>query len=68
MKLERRYIVDENNHKVAVQIDIEVFEQIENVLENHALYQFMQARDDEEALNLKDAVAHYEALRTGQCS
>jgi len=68
MKLERRYIVDENNHKVAVQIDIEVFEQIENVLENHALYQFMQASDDEEELNLKDAVAHYETLQTNQCS
>lgn len=68
MKLERRYIVDENNHKVAVQIDIEVFEQIENILENHALYQFMQASDGDEEFDLKNAMAHYEVLKANQCS
>lgn len=68
MKLDRRYIVDENNHKVAVQIDIEVFEQIENILEDYALYQFMQSAHDNEELSLEDAVGHYERLRQNQCN
>lgn len=63
MKLDRRYIVDENNHKVAVQIDIEVFEKIENILEDYALYQFMQSGHDKEELSLEDAIRYYERLR-----
>ena len=39
VNIERRYIVDENNRKIAVQLDIETFEKIETILENQALYQ-----------------------------
>jgi hypothetical protein len=56
MNVERRYIIDENNHKVAVQLDIETFEKIENILENHALYQLMQASEEDEELDLQDAI------------
>ncbi|MGZ5059335.1 MAG: hypothetical protein ACXWE3_12830, partial [Methylobacter sp.] len=31
MELKRQYIVDEDNHKVAVQLDIDTFEKIEDV-------------------------------------
>ncbi len=62
MNLERRYIVDENNRKIAVQLDIETFEKIENILENHALRELMQAHDDDEELSLEDAVKHYQSL------
>ena len=58
MNIERRYIVDENNRKIAVQLDIETFEKIEAILENQALYQLMQAHDDDEELNLEEAVKH----------
>jgi hypothetical protein len=62
MNLERRYIVDENNQKIAAQLDIETFEKIENILENYALYQLMLNNSDEEELNLEDAIKHYKNL------
>lgn len=43
MELKRQYIVDEDNHKVAVQLDIDTFEKIEDVLENYALVQLINA-------------------------
>lgn len=67
MNLERRHIVDENNRKIAVQLDIETFEKIETILENHALYELMQADDKDEALNLEDAVKYYQSLRPTRC-
>ncbi|HVS21048.1 MAG TPA: hypothetical protein VHD88_04330 [Pyrinomonadaceae bacterium] len=33
-ELKRTYVVDEQNHRVAVQIDIETFNRIEEALEN----------------------------------
>ena len=60
MNIDRRYIVDENNRKIAVQLDIETFEKIETVLENHALFQLMQTQDNDEELSLEDAVKHYQ--------
>ncbi len=37
-EIQKRYIVDEENRRVAVQIDMETFEKIEDLLENHALF------------------------------
>ncbi len=68
MNIDRRYIVDENNRKIAVQLDIETFEKIETVLENHALYQLMQVQGDDEELSLKDAVKHYQILSQSRCN
>jgi len=68
MNIERRYIVDDNNRKIAVQLDIETFEKIETILENQALYQLMQADDDDEELNLEDAVKHYQTLDQSRCN
>ena len=37
-----KYIVDENNKKVAVQMDIETFKKIEEALENYGLSELMK--------------------------
>jgi len=68
MNLERHYIVDENDQKIAVQLDIETFEKIENILENHALYQLMLNNSNEKELNLEDAIKHYKNLCENQCN
>jgi len=68
MNIDRRYIVDENNRKIAVQLDIETFEKIETVLENHALCQLMQTQDNDEELSLEDAVKHYQILSQSRCN
>jgi hypothetical protein len=61
MELKRQYIVDEDNHKVAVQLDIDTFEKIENVLEDYALVQLMNA-DDSEVMSIEDAKKYYATL------
>ena len=63
MDIERKYIVDERNRKIAVQLDIKTFARIDQVLENYALVQLMQEADDEdEPLALEQARSFYESL------
>lgn len=67
MDLKRKYIVDEHNQKIAVQLDIETFEKIEEVLENYALYQIMELEEeDDEELDAEKAKAFYEELERKQ--
>ena len=40
-EFEKKYILDEQNKKVAVQINIDVFEKIENILEDHGLFKLI---------------------------
>lgn len=61
-KIKRTYIIDEENRKLAVQLDIETFNKIEELLENHGLVQLMEEADDDQALELDDAMAYYQSL------
>jgi ASC-1-like (ASCH) protein len=59
--IKKKYIVDENNNKVAVQIDIAAYEKIEELLENYALVQLM--REDESGnLEIREAKEFYNKL------
>jgi hypothetical protein len=60
--LDRQYIVDENNKKVAVQISIDTFEKLEELLENYALVELMKENEDEEILGISEAKAYYDHL------
>ncbi len=63
MKIERQYIIDEHNNKVAVQLDIETFEKIENVLENYGLVNLMQqSKENDPPYDLNQALAYYQTL------
>ena len=62
----KQYIVDEHNKKIAVQIPIETFEQIEEVLENYALLQLIKENEGEEILGLREAKAYYDRLEKTQ--
>jgi hypothetical protein len=61
LEIKKQYIVDDENRKVAVQMDIATFEKIENVLENYALIQLINA-DESETMNIEDAKKYYAAL------
>ena len=63
MQLQPNYIVDNHNHKIAVQLDIETYEKITDVLEDYALFKFMDENKDDEKLSLKDARALYASLK-----
>jgi hypothetical protein len=59
----RRYLVDDHHQRIAVQLDIQTFEKIEELLENYALVQFLQQEEDaEELLELTQAQAYYQTL------
>jgi hypothetical protein len=60
--IDKKYIVDEHDKKIAVQISIETFEKIEEVLENYALFQLIKENEGEEILGLKEAKAYYDRL------
>ncbi|ODS31861.1 MAG: hypothetical protein SCARUB_03006 [Candidatus Scalindua rubra] len=63
MEIKPNYIVDEQNHKIAVQLDIKTFKKIEEIFKNHALYHLMQEEDtDDEVLDLEQAKEYYDTL------
>ena len=55
----KQYIVDENNRKIAVQIPIEDFEKIEQLLEDYALFHLMKDNQGTELLDQTDAETYY---------
>jgi hypothetical protein len=60
--LPRKYIVDENNKRIAVQLDIATFERIEEVLESYGLAQLIKESEEEEKLSVGEAKTFYQAL------
>ena len=61
-EIKRKYIVDENNRKIAVQLDLDTFNKIEEVLENYALVQLIRENEDDEALSREEAKSYYQKL------
>lgn len=59
LKISEKYIVDSKNKKVAVQIPIDSYRKIEEVLENHALGQYILETKDEKHLTVKEAKKRY---------
>ncbi len=58
----KQYIVNSQNEKIAVQIDIDVFEKIESILEDQGLYKLMDENEDCDNLDLNEAKKFYEGL------
>ena len=61
-ELKKTYIVDEQNRKLGVQVDIDTFNKIEEVLENYALIQLMKEQNDEDSFDRDEALAYYQSL------
>jgi len=61
--INKQYIVDEQNRKIAVQIPIGTFEKIEEILENYALVQLMKENEGEKTLGIAEAKAYYDQLK-----
>ena len=59
LTIQKQYITDEHNKKIAVQIPIRTFEKLEEILENYALIQLMEENEGEEVLNSQDAKCYY---------
>ena len=62
-EVKKKYIVDEHNRKVAVQVDIETFNKIEEILENYALVQLMRETEGSDTLEIDEAKVYYQTLQ-----
>jgi len=55
LTLAKKYIVDDKNKKIAVQIPFETYKKIEEVLEDYALGQYILDVKDEKPLSIAEA-------------
>jgi hypothetical protein len=63
LNIDKAYVTDKNKRPIAVQIDIETFEKIEQLLEDYALGKLIEENSPEENLTLNDAKTYYNKLR-----
>lgn len=60
--IKKTYIFDEENRKVAVQLDIQTFEKIEAILEDFSLAQLIRKNETAPTFDLIEAEAYYKTL------
>ncbi|MDP1844291.1 MAG: hypothetical protein Q8K64_12810 [Sediminibacterium sp.] len=63
LDLKEKYIVNNRQQKVGVQLDIKTFKRLEEVLEDYALAQYMKSAEAEEKLSLSEARLAYKKLK-----
>lgn len=64
--INKQYIVDDQNKKIAVQIPIKTFEKMEELLEDYALVQLMKEVEGEEILGINEAKELYGQLEKAE--
>lgn len=60
LEIKKTYVTDSKKRPVAVQVDIQTFEKIEQLLEDYALGQFIGENDPDDILSVAEAKAYYE--------
>ncbi len=62
LEIHKKIVLDEDERPFAVQIPIEEFERLEEVIENYGLAKLMDEVKDEERLSVQEAKTYYESL------
>jgi len=62
LEIKKRYVVDEQDRRVAVQIDLETFARIEEVLEDFALARWITDAQEDAVLSPEAAREYYDSL------
>ncbi|MEA1995405.1 MAG: hypothetical protein U9N18_04540 [Campylobacterota bacterium] len=62
LKISKNIVLDENQKPIAVQIPIDEFERLEEIIENYGLAKMMDEVRDDERLSLKEAKNYYQSL------
>ena len=63
LELHKNIVLDENQKPIAVQIPIEEFERLEEVIENYGLAKMMDEVADDEQLSVHEAKHLYRSLK-----
>lgn len=61
LEIKKTYVTDSKKRPFAVQVDIQTFERMEQLLEDYALGQFIRENDPDENLSVAEAKAYYES-------
>jgi hypothetical protein len=61
--IKKKYIVNERNEKIAVQLDIKTFEKIERALEDYLLGEKMLLNKKEDRLSVNEGISYYKRLK-----
>jgi polyhydroxyalkanoate synthesis regulator phasin len=64
VEIHKKVVLDENQKPFAVQIPIEEFERLEEILENYGLSKLMDEVVNDEKLSIENAKTYYQALKT----
>jgi len=62
INIKKKYLTDEKKRPVAVQIDIETFEKMEQLLEDYALGQLIEQNDPADNLTIREAKEYYRSM------
>ncbi len=63
LKIHKNIVFDENQKPIAVQIPIDEFERLENIVENYGLSKLMDEVKDDERLSAKEAKEYYKSIK-----
>ena len=63
LKIHKNIVLDQSQKPVAVQIPIEEFERLEDIIENYGLAKLMDGVKDDERLSGQDAKKYYKSLK-----
>ncbi len=63
LELDKSYVIDENQQPIAVQIPLEQFEKIEEILENYGLAKLIEETEGDERLSKEPALKYYNSIK-----
>lgn len=63
LKIHKNVVLDENQKPMAVQIPIEDFERLEEIIENYGLAKLMDEAKHDERLSIEEAKGYYQSLK-----
>jgi hypothetical protein len=63
LELHKNIVLDENKKPIAVQIPIEEFQRLEEIIENYGLAKLMDEVAGDEQLSLQEAKGFYRSLK-----
>ena len=63
LEINKNYVLDSNQNKIAVQIPIAEFEKMEEILEDYGLAQLMDEVEDDETLSKEEALEYLASLK-----
>ncbi len=64
VEIHKKIVLDENQRPFAVQIPIEEFERLEEIIENYGLAKLMDEVIGDERLSVENAEVYYRSLKT----